>query len=104
MGMLKRLWGKVRSQIVLSLRRTFCEGIVVNQTLGKKMLQALETEFSSILAQGTTTMEKLEALISLHEKASTVATLQPQLSGIMANAALTDDQKVEAILVAVGKL
>lgn len=104
MGILKKLWEGLPGQIELNLRRMVCDRVVVNQTLEKKMLQALETEFSTIIGQAGTTLEKLEALVGLHAKASAVSVLQPQLSGIMANAALTDDQKVEAILVAVGKL
>lgn len=76
----------------------------VPQPQESKMLQTIETEFNTILSKAIPTMDKLEALVGLHAKASTVAALQPQLTTILTNAALTNEQRIEQILTLTGKL
>jgi hypothetical protein len=68
------------------------------------MFASLEAEFSAIVNDVKSVPEKLEALVGLHVKATAVAALAAPLTTILEDAAQTTEQKVEAILVAVGKL
>jgi hypothetical protein len=68
------------------------------------MFAALEAEFNAIVADGRSVAEKLESLIGLHARSATVDSFAPALTTIVEDAAMSSEQKVTAILTAVGKL
>jgi len=68
------------------------------------MFAALEAEFNAIVTDGRSIAEKLESLIGLHAKSAVITSYAPALTTIVEDTATNTEQKVTAILTAVGKL
>lgn len=65
---------------------------------------AIEAKFQALVADGRSFIEKAEEFVSLGSAAKDMAAIEATLTGIVSDGGTTDEQKVEAILRAVGKL
>lgn len=65
---------------------------------------AIESEFNTIIADARSVPEKLAALVDLHGKAQGLAGIETTIMTIIEDTTKVTDEKVTAILQAVGKL
>lgn len=68
------------------------------------MFATIEAEFAAIMNDGRTVLEKIESVVGLHAKAQAAQALAAPIAAILEDGAKTTEQKVEEILMAVGKL
>lgn len=65
---------------------------------------AIESEFNAIVADARSVPEKLAALVDLHGKAQGLAGIESTVTTIIEDATKATEEKVTAIMQAVGKL
>jgi hypothetical protein len=65
---------------------------------------AIESEFNSIIADARSVPEKLAALVDLHGKAQGLAGIETAVTTIIEDTTKATEEKVTAIMQAVGKL
>jgi phage-related protein len=65
---------------------------------------AIEAKFQALAGDGRAFVDKVEEIVGLGNAAKELAALETSLTGIIGAADSTVEQKVEAILHAVGKL
>lgn len=65
---------------------------------------AIENEFNAIIADARSVPEKLAALVDLHGKAQGLSSIESTVMTIIEDATKATDEKVTAIMQAVGKL
>lgn len=68
------------------------------------IINSIEAEFQSIIADARSVPEKLAALVGLHTKSQELAQIEPQLVALIDNTGIPSPEKVEQILKMVGKL
>ena len=67
------------------------------------VLQSIETEFNTIVADARSIPEKLAALVGLHARAQELTSLESSITSIIDDASKATADKVTEILHAVGK-
>lgn len=65
---------------------------------------AIENEFNAIIADARSVPEKLAALVDLHGKAQGLSSIESSVTTIIEDASKATEEKVTAIMQAVGKL